>query len=180
MSRPCKPTAAPAAPSAADFQRAMDMVALWSPKLRRMAGIYNLPEVDVQSVARDLVLAVRPGADFVPRWLEAVEIQARKERPGAVIGGPEKEVKRKKSLGWGLGWAGGQDFGHAGWRLEALERIEEELAQRGMTIEAALDMPRTARELARALGKSERQARRDMALLRELEGVQGDFWGVPV
>lgn len=180
MSRP--PPAYPATPAPTDIQGAHDLAVLYQPRWRRLAGIHNVPVGHVQALAEDLAPTVRPGEDFVPRWLRAVEIQARKLRAGGVVAGPERKTAATTSQQDqpGSGWLAGVDLGRPEWRLELVEAVVEKLAELGMTLEAALGMPGvgcTAAEWAAARGISVRHARRELALLRELEGVQGDFWG---
>ena len=60
--------------------------------------------------------------------------------------------------------------------LSTLETVQEVAIRHFGGLEAAIQAPKTARELAQATGKSERQCRRDIAALRAANKLQACFF----
>lgn len=121
--------------------------------------------------------------DFVPRWLAAVERRARALAGGRIISPPPK-LRRQVELAGGC--LVGQDDDPADW-LAAIEAVDDRLGGAGQgldtrQIQQAIDEPRTTTtsEIAKALGKSSRQARRIRRRLEQLGQVQGDLFTVEV
>lgn len=140
-----------------------ELVRQWRPRLRGLARRTGAELADIEQEAWLLAAAgVRnpDAADFVPRWLTAVERHARAQAPG--IGIPEGMPEQ----------AGGDDPEAI---LVALEALAEALA--GLPVDEVIAEPRTAREIAQATGKSERQARRIKRKLEVVRAVQGDLFG---
>lgn len=138
------------------------LVEKYLPRLRWIAYQTGSDIEDIQQEAWLLAAAgVRnPQArDFVPRWLVAVERHARRQAPGWHV--PAVEVEQV-------------DGDDPAGILEAVESVAEMLS--GHRLEQVIGMPKNARELAQTLGKSERQARRDLRRLEAMAGVQGDLF----
>lgn len=151
-----------------------ELVAQWLPRLRRIAWKTGSEVEDIKQEAWLLAAGgVRnpESADFIPRWLSAVERRARALAGGRIISPPPR-LRRQVELAGGLG---GQADDPAAW-VAAIEAVDKRLG--GQDAQQVANQPVTALEIAKALGKSQRQARRIKRKLEAMEAVQGDFWGV--
>ena len=154
-----------------------ELVAQWTPKLRRIAWRTGIELDDLKQDAWMLAVeGVRnQGADdFVPRWLKAVECHAGMQAKRCIVSPPPK-LRHSVELVAGLAARQEDDPAAVFFAKRALaERFadERELAQ-------AIGLPKTTREFMSATGKSESQARRDKKRLEQLAALQGDFWGAP-
>lgn len=154
-----------------------ELVAQWTPKLRRIAWRTG---IELDDLKQDAWLQAAAGvrdrdaADFVPRWLKAIERHAGEQAKRRVISPPSK-LRHQVEVAVGLAEHPEGDPAAVFFAKRALaERFadERELAQ-------AIGLPKTTREFMSATGKSESQARRDKKRLEQLAALQGDFWGAP-
>lgn len=143
-----------------------ELVEKYLPRLRWLA--YQTG-ADIEDVKQEAWLLAAAGVrnpqarDFVPRWLVAVERHARRQAPGWHVSAVDVEQV---------------DGDDPAGIMEAVESVADMLA--GNRLDQVIGIPKTTRELAEVLGKSERQARRDKKRLEQFSRVQGDFWGAPV
>lgn len=153
-----------------------ELVQQWLPRLRRIAWQTGADLDDIQQEAWLLAAAGvrdRDADDFVPRWLAAVERHARIQAKQRIIS-PPPELRHQVELAVGL--AERQEDDPAA-ELEGAQVVAKRLE--GLELKQLIDEPRTTREIAQVLGKSERQARRDKKRLAALEKIQGGFWPGP-
>lgn len=154
-----------------------ELVAQWTPKLRRIAWRTGIELDDLRQDAWMLAaegVRDRDAADFVPRWLTAVHRHALALAKQRIISPPPK-LRRQVEIAVGCAEHPEDD-------PAAVMEGQQEIARRfeGRDIEQIIAAPETAREIATATGKSERQARREKKRLEQFAAVQGDFWGAPV
>ncbi len=150
------------------------LVQQWLPRLRRIAWKTGIDLDDIKQEGWLLAAAgVRnpEAGDFVPRWLAAVERHAGELAKRRIIE-PPPELVRQVEIAAGLAE---RQEGDPAAELEGAQAVAKRLE--GLEIKQLIDEPRTTREIAQVLGKSERQARRDKKRLEEFSTVQGDFWG---
>lgn len=156
-------------------QTPAEIVATWLPKLRKIAYQTGADIDDVRQEAWLLAATMRPGDDLVPRWLKAVRTQCSKQCAESVIT-PKPPKKGEKPLGAGWLRSSGRADGDAFDLLVAARRFAEMSADG--TISQALGQPATAKEIAKALGKSERQARRIKKQIEALAEIQRDLFSL--
>lgn len=147
-----------------------ELVAQWLPRLRRIAFETGADLDDIKQQAWILATTMKSGDDLVPRWLQAVERHALDQAPGKNIRPGEK--KNKEFIG--TGWLAGSGADDPSAIHEAVESVAELLS--GHRLDQVIGMPKNARELAQTLGKSERQARRDLRRLEQFSKMQGDLF----
>ncbi len=155
-----------------------DLVQRWTQKLRSLAYRTGADFDDVKQEAWLLAAhCVRdPGAaDFVPRWLTAVERHARAQAVGKIVyADPDKPA-----AGFlGTGWLTEATTGDRAGFLAALENIAEMYTEQQLAdaLGIGIMMPETTAEIAQALGVCERQARRIKNKINELKAVQRDLF----
>lgn len=162
-----------------------ELVALWLPKLRKLALENHLQIKEVESIAwleaaEQAARGARPPrpgkarASQATLWLTAVEKKCRQQRPGAVIchaalaatahHQPTTAIYKQPE------WQPGGD--EPSMVLEAMEALE---ALDGEAVRAALVVPSTSAEVAQVLGCTARHARR--ILQKAVVAGQGDFFG---
>lgn len=151
-----------------------ELVQQWLPRLRRLAYKTGLDIEDIKQDAWMLAATVKPGKNFVPRWLEAVGRHALGQAPGKIIRPGEK--KNKEFLG--TAWLAGSGADDPAQVHEAAVTVADLLS--GDRLDQVINLPGNTREMMQVTGKSESQSRRDLRRLEALAAVQGDFWGAPV
>lgn len=152
-----------------------ELVTQWLPRLRRIAWHTGCEMDDMQQEAWLLAAAgVRDqeADDFVPRWLKAVERHARAQAKQRIIEPPPKLRHQVEIAVW-LAEHQGDDPAAV---LEGQQEVAERLKGKGLEVKQVIDEPRTAREIAARLGKSERQARRIKRRLEATAGLQGNLF----
>lgn len=155
-----------------------ELVAQWTPKLRRIAWRTGIELDDLRQDAWMLAaegVRDRDAADFVPRWLTAVHRHALALAKQRIISPPPK-LRRQVEIAVGCAEHPEEDPAAVHFAKRAIaERFkdERELVQ-------AIGLPVTTHEIGQVLRKSERQARRIKRRLEAIADQQGDFWGAPV
>lgn len=139
-----------------------DLIKLYMPKIRKIAFEHGADKNDVIQEAWLLALLeekkhknVRVGC-----WLVALEKRVRAQAHWS--SSDEQQASMEEM-------PGGVDPASL---LTTLETVQEVAIRRFGGLEAAIEAPKTARELAQATGKSERQCRRDIAALRAANKLQ--------
>lgn len=147
-----------------------ELVAQWTPKLRRIAWQTGADLDDISQQAWLLAATMRQGPDLVPRWLTAVRRHALAQAKQRIIAPPPELVRQVELAG---GCADRQEDDPAA-ELDGAQAVAKRME--GRDVAQIVGEPRTAREIAMALKKSERQGRRIRRRLDEWARVQGDFW----
>jgi nucleoid DNA-binding protein len=139
-----------------------DLIKLYMPKIRKISFEHNTDKDDVIQEAWLLALLeekkhknVRVGC-----WLVALEKRVRAQAHWS--SSDEQQASMEEM-------PGGVDPASL---LSTLETVQEVAIRQFGGLEAAIEAPKTARELAQATGKSERQCRRDIAALRAANKLQ--------
>lgn len=155
-----------------------ELIQQWFPRLRRIAWRTGIELDDLKQDAWLLAAAgVRnpEAADFVPRWLKAIERHAGEQTKRRIVDPPPK-LRHQVELAGGLGERQEDDPAAVLLAKRAIaERFRDECE-----LTQAIGLPRTTREFMTLTGKSESQARRIKRKLEKLAELQGDFWGAPV
>lgn len=143
-------------------QQIDDLIKLYMPKIRKIAFENGAEKNDVIQEAWLLALLeekkhknVRVGC-----WLVALEKRVRAQ---AHWRGTDEQQAGMEEMPGGIDPAS---------LLCALETAEAAAIRHFGGLEAAIEAPKTARELAQASGKSERQCRRDIAALKAANKLQ--------
>lgn len=143
-----------------------DLIRLYMPKIRKIAFEHTADKDDVIQEAWLLALLeekkhknVRVGC-----WLVALEKRVRAQ---AHWRGTDEQQAGMEEMPGGIDPAS---------LLCALETAEAAAIRHFGGLEAAIEAPKTARELAQATGKSERQCRRDIAALKAANKLQACFF----
>lgn len=139
-----------------------ELIKLYMPKIRKIAFEHSADKNDVEQEAWLLALLeekrhekVRVGC-----WLVALEKRVRAQ---AHWSSNDEQQAALAEMPGGIDPAS---------LLCALETAEAAAIRHFGGLEAAIEAPKTARELAQASGKSERQCRRDIAALKAANKLQ--------
>lgn len=160
-----------------DIEDPAVLVKQWAPFFRRVAWETGCPVEDVQQEAWLLAAAdVKRGPGFVGRWLTAVRTQA------SVQG-----ARAYGTAGDSVDWLARQeqhqqpDLADPADKIQAFEDVGERLAElekkEGLALHTLVHLPACARELASALGVSDRHGRRIVADMKAVAAAgQGSLF----
>lgn len=137
-----------------------ELVRLWTPWLRKLAWRLGIDEQDVVQEAWLQALETRHGENFVPRWLQAVRVQAGRQRPGLQVPAHLVEGDGDDPL----------------VVLLAVEAVAALVKDQG-GIRQVSRLPKNSGEVAASLRCTKRHARRILAKQRAAAGQQGDLFG---
>ncbi|AAZ97780.1 hypothetical protein Tbd_1827 [Thiobacillus denitrificans ATCC 25259] len=157
------------------------LVEQWTPMMRMLAHTTGADLDDIKQEAWLLAATMprRHDGDFVTRWLAAVHCHAAAQRPGVTVRPSARRTQGEEYIG--TAWLAGSIGDDPCAAIQAAETVARRVCGNGdaearwQRIRQEIELPRTSAEIARARGVSERQGRRQAAVLQALERVQADL-----